>query len=235
MAAVLACGPWAVLSHCCAAALLGIGRCSRTRIDVTAPGSTGRRRRGIRVHSGATLTSADVTRVQGLPTTTIARTLLDLAATTEARGIERMIDQAEVMGIYDGGAVADVLERAGRRRGTARLRTVLESFETGRTHTELEELFLAACRKAGLPRPRVNQWMTLDGEEIQIDFLWPAQRVAVETDGWATHRTRGAFEADRRRDQRLAVAGWRPVRFTWRQVANRPREVVDTLRPLLAH
>jgi very-short-patch-repair endonuclease len=174
-----------------------------------------------------------VTRVQGIPCTTVARTLLDLSATATPRQLERMIDQAEVMDLYNARAVEDALARAGRRRGAARLRGVLAQFETALTRTELEERFLALCVKAGLPRPRVNHWLTLDGEEIQVDFLWPAERAAVEVDGYGVHRTRAAFERDRRRDQRLSIAGWRPVRFTWRQVVYRPQDVVGTLQRLL--
>jgi predicted transcriptional regulator of viral defense system len=152
-AAVLACGPGAALSHCCAAALLGLRGCSRTTIDVTAPGSAGRRRAGIRVHSAASVAAAEVTRVDGIPCTTVARTILDLGATTDERGIERMIDQADVMGIFDGRALAEALERAGRRRGAARGGRVLERFETALTRSELEERFLALSGNNARLRP----------------------------------------------------------------------------------
>ena len=126
----------------------------------------------------------------------------------------------------------DVTNRAGRRRGATKLQAVLKTYapEPGFTRSELEKRFLALCRTAGLPRPRTNN--VTDGEEI--DFTWPDRRLMVEADSHRHHGTRAAFERDRRRDQRLTAAGWRVVRFTWRQVDEEPEQVAATLRSLIA-
>jgi very-short-patch-repair endonuclease len=236
MAAVLACGPGAVLSHRSAAALWGLRPSARARIDVTAPRRAGRVREGIDVHSGATLLPRDVTSVRGIPCTTVARTLLDLAEVVDRRGVERACDQAEVLRLYDGKAVDDVLGRATGRHGASRLHAVLAEYEVGEniTHRELEERFLLLCRNSNLPKPKVNAWVQLPDGAVQADFLWADERLIVETDGRATHGTRRSFESDRRRDQRLLVAGWHVMRRTWRQVTREPTELVESLRTQLA-
>ena len=101
------------------------------------------------------------------------------------------------------------------------------------TRSELERRFLALCRSAGLPSPATNQWFSLAGEEMQVDFAWHGSQVIVETDGYSTHRTRQAFARDRRRDQLLATSGWRVVRFTWEEVTQQPRHVAEVVRNLL--
>jgi predicted transcriptional regulator of viral defense system len=234
MAAVLAYGPNAVLSHRSAAGLHGIRPDNRPHSDVTLPSPSGRPRPGIRVHRSTTLTADDVTAVDGIPCTSFARTLLDLAEDVDERGVERAVDQAEVLRIFDLRAVEDVLERATGRRGGAVVRRVLASY-AGPTLTdrELEERFLALCKRASLPRPAVNEWIALDdGTAYKVDFLWRAERLTVETDGWGSHGTRRAFEEDRRRDRRLRMAGWEVVRFTWRDVEREPDEVATVIAHL---
>ena len=126
--------------------------------------------------------------------------------------------------LYDQLTLIDQLQRNPHHPGTGRLRAVLDGHLAGSTDTwsELEELCLSATRAAGVPPPEVNAWVDPgDGEPpMRVDFVWRDQRVTVEADGFATHRTHGAFESDRRRDQRLHVAGWRPVRVTWRQLVH---------------
>jgi hypothetical protein len=232
MAAVLACGPGAALSHRSAAAHLGLRPCSRPSVDVTAPGRSGKARKGIDVHRATGLDDRDIKNVDGIPCTTVARTLLDLATTIDRTALERVVEQAEKLRIFDLAAVVDVITRAGdRRRGTA-LRTALADYapEPAFTRSELEKRFLALCRAAGVPMPRTNN--TANGDEI--DFTWPDRRLMVEADSLRYHGTRAAFERDRRRDQQLTAAGWRVVRFTWRQVDETPAEVAATLRSLLA-
>jgi len=102
------------------------------------------------------------------------------------------------------------------------------------TDSRLEEVFLAICRSGGVARPGVNAWVPLTDEEFKVDFMWRRERLIVETDGHGVHGTRRAFERDRERDQRLMLAGWRVLRFTWRQVTREPDRVADTLRALLA-
>jgi predicted transcriptional regulator of viral defense system len=237
MAAVLACGPRAALSHRSAASLWALRTNARNAIDVTVSARSGRAREGIDVHRSATLDVSDITKVDAIPCTTVARTLLDLAEVVNSRALERAIDQAEVRRVLDMRALDDVLARAGGRRGAAALRAVLSVIRLGTTLTrsELEECLLAICREAGLPRPEVNAWIPYpDGGGAEADFLWREQRLIVEVDGRDVHTTRRAFERDRRRDQRLMLAGWRVVRFTWRQIVEEPAAVSATIRRLLA-
>ena len=236
MAAVLACGPGAVLSHREAAALHRLRASTRSAIDVTSPRRTGRARDGIEVHGGATLLPRDVDTVDCIACTTVARTLLDLAEVVERRQVERACEQAEVLRVFDLLAVEDVLERADGRRGAPVLRSILaeQALGSALTRRELEALFLELCRAAGLPRPEVNAWLPLEPIGVEADFLWRERRLVVETDGRETHCTTWAFERDRRRDQRLMLAGWRVVRFTWRQVVEEPARVAATVGSLLA-
>jgi predicted transcriptional regulator of viral defense system len=234
MAAVLAYGPTARLSHRSAAGLEGIRPDNRAKTDVTLPSRSARPRPGIDVHTSTTLVPADVTAIDGIPCTSLPRTLLDLAEVVDERAIAKAVDQAEVLRKFDLRAVNEVLSRAAGRRGAAVLKRVLAEYE-GPTLTdrELEERFFALCRSAALPKPAVNEWITLDrGIAYKADFLWRAERLIVETDGWGSHGTRQAFENDRRRDRRLSVAGWTVVRFTWRDVEREPGEVVETLARL---
>jgi very-short-patch-repair endonuclease/predicted transcriptional regulator of viral defense system len=235
MAAVLACGPGACASHRTAAGLLGIRADNRPRTDVTVPGRSVRPRPGIDVHRSVTLTPADCKIVDGIRCTTVARTLLDLAEVVDRRGLERAIEQAEVLRVFDLRAVEKVLARADGRRGAAVLRTALAGFGApALTESDLEERFLRLCRAAQLPAPKVNAWLAFDDEPaVKVDFLWRHERVAVETDGYEAHGTRQAFERDRMRDQRLKRAGYEPVRFTWRQIAERPGWVSETVAALV--
>jgi hypothetical protein len=233
MAAVLACGPNAVLSHRSAADHFGLRPCSRSAVDVTAPGRAGKQRKGIDVHRATSLDEGDVTTVRGIPTTTVARTLLDLATTIDKPGLERAVEQAEKLRIFDLAAVVDLTKRAGKRRSATALSEAIAAYtpEPAFTRSELEKRFLALCRAAGVPMPRTNN--VTNGDEI--DFTWPDRRLMVEVDSLRHHGTQAAFERDRRRDQQLTVAGWRVVRFTWRQVLETPAEVAATLRSLLAN
>jgi very-short-patch-repair endonuclease/predicted transcriptional regulator of viral defense system len=236
MAAVLAYGPTAHLSHRSAAALWNVRPDNRPIADVSLPRRSARSRPGIAAHASATLTAADCTTVDGIPCTTLARTLLDLAEVVDRRRLERAIEQVEVLRLFDLRAVEDVLARANGRRGAAVLRGVLADLaEPALTKSDLEERFLALCRAAHLPRPEVNAALVIDnGPPIEVDFLWRAHRLAVEADAFGTHGTRQSFERDRRRDQRLKLAGYDPLRFTRRQILKEPDSVVATLGALLA-
>jgi predicted transcriptional regulator of viral defense system len=235
LAAVLSCGPDAVLSHRSAAALHGLRPNGATRIDIAVPRRL-RQRPGLRIHKSATLTRADITIVSGIPCTTVARTLLDLASVLPRRALERACDQAEILQVFDLHAIEEQLRRHPRRAGTAKLRAILDEHYIGQTPTwsVLEEHFLALTRGAGLPDPEVNAFIDPgDGEPaVRVDFAWPERRLAVEADGRETHLTHQAFERDRRRDQRVTAAGWRVVRTTWRQIRVTPAELRQTLRTL---
>ena len=228
IAAVLACGADAVLSHRAAAALHDLRRSDRRTVDVTAP--RGRRRDGIDVHRNA-LAEEDRTEREGIPCTAVARTLLDLAEVLDRAGLERAFDRAEQLRVLDAGALEALLARSPGRHGVRHLRAVLDGFdaERARTRSELERRFLRLCDRAAVPRPRVNHVVVLGAETVEVDFAWPDRRLAVETDGHATHGTRQAFEADRRRDQRLKLAGWETLRFTWRQILDTPYEAAAIL------
>jgi Protein of unknown function (DUF559) len=237
MAAVLACGPGAVLSHRSAGALHALRPYNGTKIDVTVPRRSSRRHPGITIHRSTTLTRADTTTVDGIPCTTVSRTLFDLADVVNRRGLERAFDQSESLEVFDLIAIQDQLERnAGRRRAVGLVKLVLNEHYLGSTPTwnDFEERFYVISDSVGVPRPEVNQWLMLPdgGPAIKPDFMWRERRLIIETDGKRTHGTRQTFESDRRRDQRLVLAGWRVIRITWRQVFRRPREVRDLLRRL---
>ncbi|HEV2875227.1 MAG TPA: type IV toxin-antitoxin system AbiEi family antitoxin domain-containing protein, partial [Thermoleophilaceae bacterium] len=210
MAAVLACGPQAVLSHRSAADHLGLRPCNRQKVDVTAPGRTGKARAGIDVHRATGLEGRDITTIEGIPCTTVARTLLDLAEMIDHTALERAIEQADKLRIFDLTAVVDATTRAGNRRGATTLRKALTAYapEPAFTRSQLEKRFLALCRTAGVPRPQANAFT----DTAEVDFTWPDRRLMVEADSIRHHGTRAAFERDRRRDQRLTAAGWRVVR-----------------------
>jgi len=166
----------------------------------------------------------------------VPRTQLDIAEVINRRGVERALDQAEILEVFDLRALEDQIERNPTRSGAARLRAVLNEHYAGSTPTwnEFEDRFLEFTRAAGLPQPEVNYWIVLpDGEPaIRADFAWPTQRVIVETDGRGTHSTRQAFEHDRRKDLRLVAAQWRPMRVTWRRLDTEPA-LIKTSAPAL--
>jgi very-short-patch-repair endonuclease len=227
MAAVLAAGPGAVLSHAAAGALWELRPSAAARTDVTVPGSGGRRKRpGLRIHRARDV-SGQTTTHHGIPVTTPARTILDLAATLERRRLEILLDRAENARLTDVASL-DALARAHTgHRGASRLREALNTHTPGTTITrsELEERFLALCRDAGLSTPRVNHHVA----GLEVDFLFEAARLVVETDGYRHHRTRDQFERDRDRDAALTRAGYRTLRFTHRQLTTAPRDVAATL------
>jgi hypothetical protein len=215
MAAVLAGGPGAVLSHRSAAACWGLLHDSAARIQVTASAS----RRGvpeIRLHRSRSLDARDATSHEGIPITTIPRTLLDLAATIRPHHLERALAQAERLRLYDNRAIADVIARSNGRRGGAALARATAR-EPAFTRSELEAWFLNLVRAAALPAPLTNFVLTApDHPRLEVDFYWPGHRLVVELDGYETHRTRAAFERDRARDAALQAAGERVMRFTYR-------------------
>jgi very-short-patch-repair endonuclease len=214
MAAVLAVGPGAALSHFSAGTLWGVlgsrGRGSARSVElpihVTVSGAS-ESRRGIRVHRSRTLTPEKITVRLGIPVTTPARTLFDLRSVLGRRQLAAVLRQAEFLGL-----------------------PLDPSLEPDRTRSELEGKLLALCRRHRLPRPEVNVRI---GSFI-VDFLWRDRRLVVEVDGFRAHGTRSAFESDRARDVELRLLGYEVLRFTWRQLGENPREVARALRELLA-
>jgi very-short-patch-repair endonuclease len=229
LAAVLACGPDAVLSHRTAAAHWGLLHTDQTRIDVTAPrGRHGAP--GIRLHRSRSLDAQDTTSHEGIPITTIARTLLDLAATARPSELERALAQAERLQLYDHRAIEDVIARSNGHRGTQVLAQAT-THEPRWTRNEWEAAFLQLLRNAAMPEPLVNDtFHAPDHGHCEPDYHWPTHRVIVETDGWETHGTRAAFRSDRAKDAALTVSGYRVLRFT-KDVE--PELVVRRLRALL--
>lgn len=233
MAAVLATGPEAVLSHRDAAALWGLRDSAAARIDISVPRDL-RSRPGIRVHR-AVLPADETTVRRGIPVTTTPRTLLDLATILSARQLERAIEEAEALRLTDPLSLDDLVERHHTRHGAPAIRRVLAAGRIGATLTrsELEERFLAFLDAHGLPRPEINVWLETSAGWFEVDCLWRRDRVIVELDGYAHHGTRAAFERDRARDRALQATGWRVVRLTWRQLDEAPRRVAAELRALL--
>jgi very-short-patch-repair endonuclease len=231
MAAVLACGDGAVLSHVAAAALWELRPSSATKTDVTVPGRAGRRARDrIVVHRSIVLPESEVTTQRAIPVTTVARTLLDCAATLQTHALHRAVERSEILELFDLTEVRRTLDRHPNHPGTKKLAAAIEIYrEEEITRSDLEAILLALCDAHDLPRPLVNH--IVEGEEV--DFLWPDQRLVVEADGRSTHLTRQAFERDRAKDAKLTLAGYRVVRFTYRQILHASRAVAATLDALL--
>lgn len=236
MAAVLACGAEAVLSHRSAASLWGFQKDSRRRIDVTAPNRRGRSPAGIAAHRDGSLAPAECTEVHGVPCTTAARTLLDFAAVAPAWELRRAVGEAEVLRVVDHAQVRKLIKRHPGRRGVARLRMVLDEIHplTKRTRSEMERMFLRLCKRARLPEPEVNVWLRVEHGRLRPDFLWRDAGLIVEADGRQFHDTDSAFVRDRRREQRLQLAGWRVSHFTWWEIEHESRRLAMTIRGLLA-
>jgi hypothetical protein len=226
MAAVLALGPTSVLSHRSAAAHWGLVQPWGGPAHVSLPKAGGHRRRdGIIVHR---VPAVESTVHEGIPVTTVPWTLLDLAACLDRRPLERAIERAVELRVFDLAAIERVI--ATSRPGCRALMDAIAAYDEAPTRQELERLFLKLCADHGLPRPVVNTYVG----DMEVDFTWPAYRVAVETDSRTHHATPYAFERDRRRDAALTLAGWRIARFTWRQVVDEPQVVASVVRALLA-
>lgn len=233
LAAVLALGDRALLSHASAAALWGLRQSSATRIHVTVPTGAGHRHRGvIVVHRSRTLAAADVEIRNAIPVTSAPRTLLDIAGMLAPGPLERAVEQSLILRLFDLTAVNAVIETGATRPGATALASLVARIhdDPPLTRSDLESMMRDLCDAHGLPRPEVN--VRIDGAEV--DFLWREQRLIVETDGYETHGTRAAFERDRAKDARLTMLGYRVVRFTHRQLQRDPQTVAATLRPLLA-
>lgn len=224
MAAVLAVGEGAALSHQSAAALWGLGPV-RSLITVTAPKERRRPRLKVHVHR---LQPDEVTVRDGIPVTTAARTLLDLAAVVPQDQLERALREAEVQGLADRTPLPVLLERHRGRMGTRALLAVMPRARDGRTKSELEEAFLRFLDARGLPRPLLNRHVA--GKER--DCVYPDRGIVIELDGWWSHG-KARFDADRGRDRRLLVAGLATVRVTFEHLETEADELDADLRALL--
>jgi very-short-patch-repair endonuclease len=174
--------------------------------------------------------------IDGIPCTSLARTLLDIAASEPFRTLRYAVNQAEVEGVFDLTPVIELQKRSKGRRGVARLRLAIEDHDPQEQNArrELEKKLLRLFKRAGFRSPEVNSHLLIDGISIMPDFIWRDARLIVEADSRRVHSTVAAFEKDRERDQRLAAAGWTVIRVTWRQIVDEPERVIRTVRHLLS-
>lgn len=232
MAAVLACGPTAVLSHYDAGRLHGIVRGGGRWIHVTVAERSRHGRDGIKVHRVRSLDPQDHGRLHEIPVTSVARTLLDLAEVLPPRRLAQAIEEAERLRIFDLTQIRATVGRNRGRRGipllSAGCGAALE--EARHARSEFERELLAACVEAGLPLPALNT--TVEDEEV--DAHWLGTTMLAELDGWRWHRTRQAFERDRAKSLKLEDAGYTVIRLTWRQLTAEREVTVSRLRRLLA-
>jgi Protein of unknown function (DUF559)/Transcriptional regulator, AbiEi antitoxin len=220
MAAVLAHGPEAVLSHISAAALWNLVRPRGGPSHVMREGSRVSRHAGIVLHRSAALSDADRVRVDGIPVTALPRTLLDLASVLDGASLARAFEEADRLRLLELRSLNDLRDRSPRHRGIAAFRRALGShIQPPDVRSELERMFLELVAEAGLPTPSLN--VLVAGH--LVDCLWAGARLVVELDGFAFHRTRAAHDRDHERDVDLALAGYEVRRFTYPQVETGPR------------
>jgi very-short-patch-repair endonuclease len=235
MAAVLACGSGAVLSHLDAAALWKIYAGEGARVHVTSTSQSGSRIAGIAAHRARRLDPDDVTVRHGIPVTTVGRTLVDLTDMLGRDRLLRAIREAEFLRLLDLDALIAAVQRGHGRQRLGGLREAITAHTPGQiVREELEHRFLELVRGAGLPPPETNVKIQARGRRYEIDCLWREQRIAVELDGRAAHARTAAFESDRSKDAALSAIGLRPLRFTWLRVTKEPDEVVAELAATLA-
>ena len=230
LAAVLACGRGAVLSHLSAAGLWRLLPGREGDVDVTVPGRNPGRRRGIRVHRVNALDRRDVRKLGGIPITSPARTIFDVAAVVRRRELEQALAEAYARRLARRSDFVSLLARRSSRPGTRALRALLDDGAPALTRSEAEDRLLALIRAGELPQPESN----IRIGRHEVDFLWREQRLVVEVDGFAFHSSRSAFERDRRRDAELGTLGFRVMRVTWRQIVNEPEALVARLAAALA-
>jgi very-short-patch-repair endonuclease len=233
MAAALACGHDALVSHRSAAVALELFDFPLHVIEVTVPGLGSRRRPGLRIHRTRSLESTERSDVRAIPVTSVARTLLDLSGTIAPRHLRRCYERAERNGILDRAALVACIEAHRGRRGIGALRRLAAYDPTAasRTRSELELLFLDFCREEDLPIPLVNTQVA----GYEVDMLWRDASLIVELDSWEFHGDREAFERDRAKASDLKLAGYDVVRVTYRRLTHERSRLRQTLSVLLAH
>ena len=175
----------------------------------------------------------EVGRRWGIPVTSVARTMFDLAGMLDEREVERAWNEMEVRDYRLRLSIPDVLERYPGRKGTLVLARLANGKPVGITRNELEEAFLALIDRYELPRPRMNAHLAIRDRFYEVDALWEDRRVAIELDGGGAHGTKQAFEKDRERDRILTAEGYTTARITWRQIHETPKEVASDLHRIL--
>jgi very-short-patch-repair endonuclease len=231
LAAALACGPMAVVSHASAAHLHGLlpRPAHRTAVEITVAGADRGHRPGIRVHRTRAFGTGETGTLAGIPVTTPARTVLDLASRRPG-DLERAFAEARVQSPAVDGEVETLIARYPARRGSRAIRTLLERGGPRLTQSEAERRFLALLRRARLPEPETNVSLG----RYTVDVLWRDQRLAVEIDGYRYHSSRRAFERDHAKDAELRRLGIRLLRFTWMQLIGEPEATVAAVARELA-
>ena len=223
LAAVRAIGAGAVLSHSHGAALRNLRPPPGGRINVTVLSKGRRQREGIRVHATLDLPPEHVTEHDGIPVTTVERTLVDLAGMLDVPALARALEEAEKQQLLD---LPSLLAVAAGRPGARRIEKLL-STPMPHTRSDLEAAFVALCDRYGLPRPVMNAQV----HGYEVDAYWPQQKLAVEIDSWLHHGTRAAFERDRTRDADLQARGIATVRFSDEQITSRQDWLAKRLAP----
>ena len=240
LGAVFACGAGAVLSHRSAAALWGIRDPGSGRIEVTSPRKS-RSTKKIGKHFGV-LPADERTVLDGIPVTTVNRTLLDLGRVSRPHSVEAALREAEYRGLHERLSLPALLARHRRHRGARAAAQALGRLGDdpgGRIRSPLEELFLPFLDSQRLPRPRINAGVHVPAsrheleKHYEVDCLWEPQRLIVELDGFGAHGSRASFEDDRERDRRLATAGYRVTRITKRQLIGQGDALAADLHHLL--
>ena len=233
MAAVLACGHSALLSNFSGSAYLGFTTWEDRLPEVTVIGTRARRIEGIRVHRARSLDPQDIWRHDGIPVTSPARTLLDIAPMLSERALRRAVRQAQALRRVSVRQLLDVLARSNGHPGVGALRSVVADGPAP-TRSELEDRVLDLLDRAGIERPEINPGLWLDGSKVIPDFLWRDLRVVIEADGAAWHDHKLAREHDATRQAVLEAHGYRVVRVTWEQAVEHPRQTLARIRAALA-
>lgn len=232
LAAVLACGPGAVLSHFSAAALWGFMRWDDRLIEVTVEGCA-RRVDGVVVHRSRSLRSRDVRRREAIRVTSPARTLLDLAAVLSAGALRRTARRAMAERAVSLTQLREIAARSSGHPGVGARRALLAD-RPAPTRSELEDVLLDLLDEAGIERPEVNVPLRLDGRTLVPDLLWRERRLAIEADGAAWHDNRLTRENDADKQALLESYGYRVVRVTWAQATRHPQQTLARIRAALA-
>jgi very-short-patch-repair endonuclease len=228
MAAVLACGPDALLSHRSAAALHELRPTSQRKIDVTVPGPHRRDRDKIRIHS-STFDTEDIATVDGIPVTSVARTILDLAGVLQKDPLLHAIEEADRRETFDLGAMERVLARRPRAKGRVKLLEILADYrDAPDLRSKLERDFHALVKRAKLPPPQLNTMVA----GFLVDVCWPQWRLVAELDGRNFHARRRAFETDRIKDATFQRHGYRILRITYKRVHEQPDAVLSDILAL---
>jgi very-short-patch-repair endonuclease len=231
LAVLLHVGHDSVISHLSAAAMWGMAAHPAECVQLTVVGRGMRPRPGVEAHRVADLDRRDVRLRDGLPVTSPARTMIDVAGSADIETVQRTLSELRVRGLARDSELESAMERSPTRTGVARLRSILAD-EHGQavTRSEAERRLLGLIKLAELPVPSCN--VALHG--FEVDALWAGRNLVLEVDGYASHGHHAAFERDRRRDQTLAAAGFRVIRVTWHQLQREPLALVARLAQALS-